>query len=117
MAKRKGVSDEFLEFLTDQLEGLGPVRAKRMFGGAGIYLKDAIFGLVADDVFYLKADESNRADFTTRGMGPFKPFPDKATTMPYYQVPPEILDDPDSLCDWSKKSLAAARNSPKRRKR
>ena len=56
------VSTEFLEFLVDQLGPLGPVRSKRMFGGAGLFMDGTMFGLVVDDGLYLKADDENRPD-------------------------------------------------------
>ena len=40
------VSDEFLEFLLDQLSGWGGVTARKMFGGAGLYRDGKMFGLI-----------------------------------------------------------------------
>lgn len=31
------VSDEYLTYVLEQLKGGGPVQARRMFGGAGLY--------------------------------------------------------------------------------
>jgi TfoX/Sxy family transcriptional regulator of competence genes len=58
----------------EQLQGAGPVTAKKMFGGVGLYIDMVFFGLIADDVLYLKVDDSNRADYEAEGMKPFKPF-------------------------------------------
>lgn len=60
------VSDEFIEYVIDQLAAWGEVSARRMFGGAGLYCDGMMFGLIADDVAYLKADDSNREDFIGR---------------------------------------------------
>jgi DNA transformation protein len=49
-------SDSFVDFLKDSLSGLGPVSVRRMFGGAGVYADGVMFGLVAQDALYLKAD-------------------------------------------------------------
>ncbi len=100
------VSDEFLEYVLDQLAPFGEVAARRMFGGAGLYLDGAMFGLVADDVAYLKADDSNRQDFAAAGSGPFKPFPGKPTTMSYYEVPADVLESSEELAAWARRSLA-----------
>jgi hypothetical protein len=35
------VSREYLEYIIDQLNAFGPVNARRMFGGAGIYYDGA----------------------------------------------------------------------------
>ena len=40
------VSREWEAFVLEQLSGLGRVRAKRMFGGLGLYLDETFFGLV-----------------------------------------------------------------------
>ena len=99
-------SAEFLAYVLDQLSGWGGVTARKMFGGAGLYRDGTIFGLIADDVAYLKVDDSNRQEFEQAGSSPFRPFPDKPTIMPYYEVPPEVLEVPDELVTWAKRSLA-----------
>jgi DNA transformation protein len=103
------VSDEFLEFVLDQFSSWGGVTARKMFGGAGLYRDGKMFGLVADDVAYLKVDDSNRERFIEADSGPFKPYPDKPGTMPYYEIPAEVLEQPDLLAEWAAQSLAIAR--------
>jgi DNA transformation protein len=102
------VSDEYMTYVIDQLDAVGPVQAGRMFGGAGLYLDGLFFALIADDVLYFKVDDSNRPDFETAGMGPFRPFPDKSYVMQYYEVPVEVLENRDTLRDWAKKALLVA---------
>ena len=108
------VSDEYLTYVIDQLDSLGPVRYKRMFGGAGLYFEDLFFGLVADDVLYFKVDESNRADYEAEGMGPFKPFPDKKEVMQYYEVPIDVLENKEALRDWAEKAVRVAERKVKK---
>jgi len=100
------VSDEFIEYILDQLSLWQHVTARKMFGGAGLYRDGKMFGLIADDVAYLKVDESNRKEFIEAGSSPFKPYPDKSMTMSYFEVPPDILDDTEELVKWAEKSLA-----------
>jgi DNA transformation protein len=102
------VSDEYLTYVLEQLQRVGPVTARRMFGGAGIYASGVMFALVADDVLYLKVDETNREDFKRAGAGPFQPWPDKPMTMSYYEVPADVLEDRDLLRQWGQKALRAA---------
>jgi DNA transformation protein and related proteins len=112
------VSEEFLQFVLDQLAGLKGASARRMFGGAGLYLRGIMFGLVADDKAYLRVDDSNRASFEDAGSEPFHPY-GKSVTMPYYEVPIEVLEDAADFCAWAEKALAAAmreRRVPSRRK-
>jgi DNA transformation protein len=102
------VSDEYLAYVVDQLEYLGPVRSRRMFGGAGLYFDGLFFAVVADDVLYFKVDESNRPDYEAEGMEAFRPFPDKSTVMAYYQVPIDVLESKEALKDWAEKALRVA---------
>lgn len=102
------VSDEYLAYVIDQLEYLGPVTSRRMFGGAGLYFAGLFFAVVADDVLYFKVDDSNRPDYEAQGMEAFRPFPDKSTVMSYYQVPIDVLESKETLKDWAGKALSAA---------
>ena len=102
------VSNEFLDYLLDQLSAWGGVSARKMFGGAGLFRDGKMFGLIADDIAYLKVGDSNRDDFVKRGSRPFKPYPDKKTLMSYYEVPADVLEDPDDLIDWARQSLSVA---------
>jgi DNA transformation protein len=99
------LSDEFIAFLLDQLSAWGHVTVRKMFGGAGLYCEGLMFGLIADDVLYLKADDSNRKSFEDVGSTPFKPFPDKKTVMSYYELPPDALEDAAELSQWAERSL------------
>jgi DNA transformation protein len=107
------VSDEFLDYVVDQLSTWGRVSVRKMFGGAGLYLEGVMFGLIADDVAYLKVDDSNRDDFVKAGSSAFKPYPDKAGTMSYYEIPPEVLEDRDELSRWAQRSLDIQRKKKK----
>ncbi|MBN2133487.1 MAG: TfoX/Sxy family protein [Sedimentisphaerales bacterium] len=109
-----GVSEEYLIYVLDQLDSLGPVESRRMFGGAGIYCRGVMFALVADDVLYLKVDDSNRGDFEAAGTEPFRPYPDKATVMSYYEVPADVLESRSELADWAQKALLAAERKRKK---
>jgi len=102
------VSDEYLTYVIDQLECLGPVQSRRMFGGAGLYFEGLFFAVVADDILYFKVDDSNRTDYEAAGMGPFQPFPNKKTVMQYYEVPIDVLENRDALHDWAQKALSVA---------
>ena len=48
------VSNDFLEYVLDQFSAWGEVTVRKMFGGAGLYRDGKMFGLVADNVAYLK---------------------------------------------------------------
>ncbi len=115
------VGDTFLRYVLDQIGRATPVTARKMFGGAGLYGRGLFFGLIADDVLYFKVGDANRADFAARGMGPFRPYGPDGEVMQYYEVPGDLLDDPDALREWVEKALAVAaaareRRTPRRRR-
>ena len=111
------VSDSYLDFLQDQLQELGPIRVKRMFGGASLYCHEVIFALVDDDILYLKASETTKKPFIEHGMPPFTyTAKGKQMQMAYWQVPEEIIHDADTLVEWSKIALSVAASTQKSKK-
>ena len=103
------VSSDYLDYVHDQLSGLGGVSSRRMFGGAGLYCDEFFFALIDDDTLYLRVDDANRADFTTRGMGQFRPYADRPElSMSYYEAPADVLEDAAALVAWARRSVAAA---------
>ena len=103
------VSSEYLDYVHDQLSGLGGVTSRRMFGGAGLYCDEFFFALIDNDTLYLRVNDANRADFTTRGMGQFRPYPDSPQlSMSYYETPADVLEDAAALVAWARRSIAAA---------
>src|ERR1700687_1932035 len=101
------VTADFLSFVLDQLAGLGSVIPRRMFGGVGLYHEERFFGLIAADTLYLKVDDSNRGDYEARGMGRFRPYPNKPQlSMTYYEVPADTLEDAEECIAWARKSTA-----------
>ncbi len=105
-------------FADEVVERLGRVvpslRARRMFGGVGLYSGEQFFGIVAFDRLWFKVDDSNRADYQARGMDAFKPFADRPTTMSYFEVPADLLDDSEELRIWAVRSVAIARHAKKK---
>jgi DNA transformation protein len=112
------VSSSFVDFVVEQLAGLGAVSSRRMFGGVGLYCDGRFFGLIDDDTLYLKVDDVNRGDFLARHMAPFRPYKDRPElSMSYYQAPVDVIEDPEQLVVWARASLRAAAESPAGKKR
>jgi len=103
------VSESYQSFVLEQLEGVGQVTAKNMFGGVGLYLDMVFFALISNDILYFKVDESNQPDFEAAEMGPFRPFGAKSYAMKYYEVPAEVLENREMLSVWADRALAVAR--------
>ncbi len=106
------VSRNFLDYLADQLLGFGPTAFRRMFSGAGLFRGDLMFGLVADDVLFLKVNDANRPAYVAAGAKVFtyRRLGSMASLTSYYEVPPDILDDPDALAEWARAAWAAAQS-------
>ena len=100
------VSEDFLDYIIDQFSAWGDVTFRKMFGGTGLYYNGRIFGLVADDVVYLKVDETTRDKYLAAGSGPFQPYPDRAKMSSYFELPPDILENPEELIEWAEESLS-----------
>jgi len=105
---------EYVEFLTEVFEQFVPIHPRRMFGGYGLFHKGLMFGLVADDVLYFKADETASTYFEERGLDQFQyQKRGKTIKMSYYMAPEEIFDDPEEAKVWAARSYEAAARSKK----
>jgi DNA transformation protein len=104
-------SEGFKDFIRDQLAGFGPVSIRNMFGGAGVYADGVMFAILANDVLYLKADETSATAFAAEGMGPFTYQPEgkPPVAMSYWEVPPRLLEEPDELAEWAREAHRIAR--------
>jgi len=102
------VTDGFKSFVLAQLEELGDVTARSMFGGVGLYHRGVFFALIARDTLYLKVGDANRADYARVKAKPFQPYPDRAATMKYYAVPVGVLESAAELAVWARKAIAVA---------
>ena len=99
------IRDLFAEF--------GTVHIRRMFGGAGIYADDVMFGLVSDGLIYLKADANTVPAFERENCAPFQYTTKKGkrAVMSYWRLPDRLYDDPAELAQWAKQALGVARKN------
>ena len=116
-----------LAFAEDLFSGLGPVRARRMFGGAGLYADAVMFAFVDEGRIYLKTDPALQADLAAAGAvawiyterrGPKAGLSQETS---YWSLPEPALDDPDEACAWARRALAVAEAkraaAPKRKRK
>jgi len=109
---------EFSDYLCEQLIPIGPVSAKRMFGGYGLFLDDLMFGLIAGDVLFLKTDHQTQPDYDAQGLPPFSyTKKDQKVSLSYYQVPEDAMDDARLLCEWANNAYGAALRSANNKKK
>ena len=105
------VSPSYKTYILEQLAVVGPVTARAMFGGLGLYHQGVFFGLVDDDTLYFKVDNTNRGDYERAGTGPFRPSADEGPTLGYYEVPADVLEDRAALREWAVKAVSVARRN------
>jgi DNA transformation protein len=114
----------FHAFVVELFAGLGPVRIRRMFGGAGVYAGDVMFALIDDETIYLKTDDGLKAELAAEGSvgWVYSRAPGKWEETSYWRLPETALDDPDEAVGWARKSLAvaeakAAQKKPRRKRK
>ncbi len=107
--------------IADLFIAFGPVKVRRMFGGAGIYADGVMFALDADDTLYLKTDAAFAAELEAEGAAPFsyEASNGRRTIMSYWQVPNAALDQPDELAAYARRAfhiaLAAAEETARKK--
>ncbi len=103
-------SQQFLEYVSEQLQGLEQLTSRRMFGGAGLYRDGIFFGLIYKDRLYFRTDEATRREYEARGGEAFRPRPQFASlkAAAYYTVPADVLEDSEELTLWARRSVVAA---------
>jgi DNA transformation protein and related proteins len=109
------VSPSYQAFILEQLSQIVPVQARKMFSELGLSSNGLFFAIIADDVLYLKADETTRLAFEAVGARPFLPYGDPARPMSYYEAPAAALEDPDLLREWVEQALLVASQARKKR--
>lgn len=85
----------------DQLGGLDGLSARAMFGGHGLYCEEAFFGILHKGRLYFKTDPTTWAPYLEKRMAPFRPNA-KQTLNRYYEVPADIIEDPERLVEWAR---------------
>ena len=51
---------KFVDYVIEQIENAGEIKAKKMFGEYGIYSDGKIFGLICDNKLFVKPTKSGR---------------------------------------------------------
>ncbi len=102
-------SESFAEFLREQLAPLGRVAMRRMFGKTGVFCDGLMFGMVTDNMLYLRVDDHNRAAFKEAESFPPLNYEKKGCTidLTFWRAPERLFDEPDELVTWARAALAA----------
>jgi len=109
------MSAEFRDYILDLLAPIGPLSARRMFGGGGLFMDGRMFALIADDVLYFKVDAGNAPEYD-RYRAPAFTYQrgGKLHSLSYREVPVDILDNDEYLCVWATHAQQVARRAAAR---
>jgi DNA transformation protein len=105
-------SPGFVAFAVELLDHVGPVRARAMFGGHGVYCGDVMIGLVDDDELFLKTDAQTRPRFEAAGCRQWVfEGGGKRMETSYFRPPDEAHEGPEEMEPWGRLALEAALRS------
>ena len=110
-------SENYADFLREQLAPLGRLSLRRMFGKTGVFCDGVMLGMVTEDTLYFRVDEQNRAAFEEAASAPPLNYAKggKLIDLAFWRAPERLMDEPDELLSWARLALAAARRIARQR--
>ena len=101
------VTHNYMAYVVNKLEAVGPIKTRRMFSGVGIYRDDTIFAIIANNTLYFKTDARSRTQFEALGMAAFQPVDENPQSHTYHQLPEQVLNDCAVLEGWIDRACEA----------
>ena len=91
-------SSQFVEFIVEQLSGIGRIRSARFFGGTGLSIDAKQFAMIMGSTVYFVVDNTTRPKYEALGSECFayNTKTKRVQVKKYYQVPTETIDDQDA---------------------
>ncbi|MEQ1821406.1 MAG: TfoX/Sxy family protein [Fimbriimonadaceae bacterium] len=87
------------------------VRARRMFGGMGIYTGEKMFAFLIGEELGLKLSPEDLCEaLQLPGAGPLRPDPTMEPMRDYVCMPREILDNYEHFLHWLDRSVSYAQS-------
>jgi DNA transformation protein and related proteins len=103
------MNDEFTNHCLELLAPIGAPRARRMFGGRGLYVDDVFIALIGSERLYLKTDAQTRGRFEAAGCEPFVFHnSDQMISTSYFSAPDDAMESPALMQPWARLALEAA---------
>lgn len=104
--------DELLTRVKTLLEGLD-VHGRKMFGGIGVFSEKIMFSLIYDGVLYFRSTEEIASGYSSESVQ-FQ-HPSRSSTMPYWSVHDQIINDKSKFMDWANNAIHLAKSLKKNR--
>lgn len=107
--------DEFKRFVLDQLARVPALTAAPFFGGIGLRSGANFFGMIMGGTLYFSTSPAMRDEFQKLGSRCFSyaKKDGKVQDTKLFEVPAEVLDDPETLHIWADRAIAASRQKRK----
>ena len=104
------VADGLVTHCLALLSALGSPRARRMFGGHGVYVDGHFVALISGEVLYLKADALARPAFEAAGCRPFgyATQTGQRAVLAYWSAPDDAMESPGLMLPWARLAMASA---------
>lgn len=108
-------SEQYVDFVMEQLAPLRGVESSRFFGGIGLSVEGVQFAMVMGSTLYFVVDDTTRPKYERMKSSCFSYETKKrrVDVKKYYEVPAELIEDQDGLVSLAKESIRIA-GSPKR---
>ena len=106
------VSPDYKSYLEELFEPLPGVIFKGIFGGLSIFHDGAMFGLVAYEQLYFKADKQTEPRFAEAGSEPFIcEGKGRKVQMSYWTARDATMDNPEEFETWPRLGMEASRRA------
>lgn len=116
MSERQAAKD-FAQAMVALLAPFGPLRARALFGGHGLYLEERIFAITGWGRLWFKVDAETKPRFLAAGGEAFVyPGSRGPVEMSYCTPPPEALESFERLAPWAELALQAAARAAEAKK-
>ncbi len=101
---------DFVNHALDLVSTVGPVQARAMFGGHGIYARGVMFCLLDDDELFLKTDDASRPRFVEAGCRQWVwvSRTHRMESTGWFRPPDEAHEDPEAMAAWAALALESA---------
>lgn len=113
------MTPDYRAWLEEMFSPLGRVSIRPFFGLDGIWLSDAMVGLVWNERVHFKTDEAGRKLFEREGATAFSYRTGSGETIvtSYLAVPERLYDEPQEFIEWARRAHEVALVSPAAKRR
>ena len=105
------VNNHFLLHAVECMANVAAISYRRIFNGYGIYHQHVQFAIIVNDHLYFRADDYSRSLYLAKKMTAFQPRTLEAVESNFFQLPEDVLTNPDELHYWMRIAVEAAQSS------